>query len=319
MRVVFMGTPEFAVPSLEALLRSEFSVTGVVTQPDRPRGRGKAVSPSKVKEVALAHNLPILQPDKMKHPDTFDALQQWQPEIIAVAAFGRILPKSILDLPSRGCINVHGSLLPRYRGAAPIQWALINGESETGVTTMLMDEGMDTGTILLQEAVPILPEETAGELSVRLAEVGADLLIKTLREWTDNRIIPRAQDDPAATMAPMLTKEDGNIDWNRSAIDISNRIRGLSPWPGAYTFCEKDRLTIWKATPLMEHSLVSTGTQPPGTILGVAKNEIVVATSHGILAISELQPANRSRMKVEQFLSGHRLTPTIQLKAQPTI
>ena len=318
MRTVFMGTPNFAVPTLDALLDSEFPVVGVVTQPDRPRGRGKSVSPSPVKELAQAHSLPILQPEKMKQPEFLKALEQWNPDVIVVTAFGRILPKIILELPPRGCINVHASLLPAYRGAAPIQWATIHGEPQTGITTMLMDEGMDTGAILLQEHVEIYPEETAGELAIRLARVGGGLLIKTLREWEAQQITPGVQDDTKATMAPLLKKEDGIIPWDRSAIDIVNRIRGLSPWPGAYTFYQEDRLTIWKAAPEPnEDGDTSISTESPGKIIKAEKQDLLVQTGQGLLAIKEIQAANRKRMSTEQFLSGYQLRSGVKLTAEP--
>ena len=312
--------PTFAVPTLDALINSEFPVVGVVTQPDRPRGRGKSVSPSPVKELALAHSLPILQPEKMKHPEFLKALEQWSPDVIVVTAFGRILPKVILDLPPRGCINVHASLLPAYRGAAPIQWATINGEAQTGITTMLMDEGMDTGAILLQEQVEIYPGDTAGELAIRLAGVGGELLIKTLRGWEAQQITPSIQDESKATMAPLLKKEDGIIPWDRSAIDIVNRIRGLSPWPGAYTFYQDDRLTIWKAAlePIEDRDL-SLSNESPGTIIKAEKQELLVQTGQGLLAIKELQAANRKRMSTEQFLSGSQLRSGMHFTAQPVL
>ena len=313
MRVIFMGTPDFAVPTLAALLDSEYSVVGVVTQPDRPRGRGKSVTPSPIKELALAHQVPILQPEKMKHPGFLSSLEGWKADVFVVAAFGRILPKVILDLPLRGCLNVHSSLLPKYRGAGPIQWALINGETETGITTMLMDEGMDTGPILLQETVPIDPEDTAKELSDRLAQVGGQVLLKTLRLWEAKHITPSIQDDAKATMAPMLRKEDGAIAWDQPATTTHNRIRGLSPWPGAYTFCQQDRLSIWKTVPHEEDPESATYSDIPGTIVKVGKNEIMVKTGDGVLGITELQMANRKRMNIAQFLTGYQLRPGMRL------
>ena len=259
----------------------------------------------------------------MKHPEFLNTLEQWNPDVIVVTAFGRILPKIILELPSRGCINVHASLLPSYRGAAPIQWATINGDSQTGITTMLMDEGMDTGAILLQEPVSIYPEETAGELAIRLASVGGALLIRTLREWMAGEITPRVQDDTKATMAPLLKKEDGIIPWDRSAIDIVNRIRGLSPWPGAYTFYQGDRLTIWKAAPQLpevnEESDTSVSQESQGKIVKVGKQDLLVQTGQGLVAIKELQAANRKRMSTEQFLSGYHIRPGIKLTGQPVL
>src|SRR6476661_2925519 len=244
MRIIFMGTPAFAVPSLEALLQSEDTVVGVVTQPDKPKGRGQTMATSPIKQLAEKAGVPILQPLKMKDPAFLDALHAWQPDLIAVTAFGRILPPIILDLPPKGCVNVHGSLLPKYRGAGPIQWAIINGENETGITTMLMDAGMDTGAMLLQERVRIDSEDTAGTLSEKLAKVGGSLLLETIRQLKAGTLTPRPQDDSQATMAPLLDKEMGQIDWSFAAIEIANRVRGLSPWPGAFTHINHERWTI---------------------------------------------------------------------------
>lgn len=308
MRVIFMGTPEFAVPSLESLLHSEHEVVGVVTQPDRPKGRGQTVISSPIKQLAQAQGLPILQPEKMKSPELLDTLAGWRPDVIAVTAFGRILPKSILDLPPSGCVNVHGSLLPRYRGAAPIQWCLINGDKKTGITTMLMDEGMDTGAMLLQQAIPIEPEDTAAELGQRLARVGGDLLIETLKAVADKTVTPQVQDNEKATYAPLLTKEAGMIDWTQSAETLVNRIRGLSPWPGCYSFLNDQRLVLWKAKAVTKGFEIEKS-HTPGTILDVDKKELSVLTGEGVLQITEVQPANKKRMTVEQFLQGRSLEP----------
>jgi methionyl-tRNA formyltransferase len=308
MRIVFMGTPEFAVPSLEGLLKSADQVVGIVTQPDRPKGRGQQLSASPVKIVAQREGLPLLQPTKMKEPGFMTELSAWKPDIIAVAAFGRILPAAILSLPPQGCINVHGSLLPKYRGAGPIQWALINGETETGITTMLMDEGMDTGAMLLQESLPIRPDDTAGTLSPRLAELGGRLLLETIAQLRTGTLTPRPQDHARATMAPLLKKEDGLIDWAMPATSIANRIRGLTPWPGAYTFMKADRWTIWRARAITEQA-----TATPGCIVGFGKDGIRVATGDGVLMIHELQPANSRRMPVAQYLAGHQLNAGMPL------
>src|SRR5678815_3480494 len=287
MRIVFMGTPEFAVPSLEALLKSDDQVVGIVTQPDRPKGRGQQLSLSPVKVIAQREGLPLLQPTRMKDPLFMAELSGWKPDLIAVAAFGRILPPVILSLPPRGCINVHGSLLPKYRGAGPIQWAIINGETETGITTMLMDEGMDTGAMLLQEAIPITTDDTAGSLSTRLAELGGRLLVETIVRTKSGTLVPRPQDSSRATLAPLLKKEDGVIDWALPATALANRIRGLSPWPGAYTFHGADRWVICRAVAINE-----TPSQAPGQVAAITRDAIQVATAHGVLAIKELQPAN---------------------------
>ncbi len=313
MRIVFMGTPEFAVPSLDALLHSPDDVVGVVTQPDRPKGRGQELALSPVKLVAQRAQIPILQPLKMKDPAFLEALQAWRPDLIAVAAFGRILPKMILDLPPQGCVNVHASLLPKYRGAGPIQWAVINGERETGITTMLMDEGMDTGAILLQEPVPIAADDTAGSLSVKLAAVGGRLLLETLRRLKEGRLTPCPQDSSQASMAPLLKKEDGLLDWSLPAAAIVNRVRGLSPWPGAYTYLGADRWIVWKAQALDR----SAPAVLPGTIVEAAKEGLSVATGSGALRVTEVQPANSRRMSVAQYLAGHTLEPGLRFGPPP--
>ncbi len=312
MRIIFMGTPEFAVPSLETLLKSDDQVVGVVTQPDRPKGRGQTLTPSPIKLIAQREKLPLLQPIKMKDPAFLDALAAWKPDLITVAAFGRILPPVILNFPPRGCINVHGSLLPKYRGAGPIQWAIINGEAETGITTMLMDEGMDTGAMLLQDRIAITPEDTAGTLSPRLAELGGQLLIKTLKQLKAGTLVPRQQDHSQATLAPLLKKENGVIDWTLSATAIANRVRGLSPWPGAYTFAGEERWTIWRAVATAEQAK-----EAPGTVTHVTKDTIDVATGDDVLCLIELQPANSRRMTVSQYLAGHPISVGFMLEASP--
>lgn len=305
-----MGTPEFAVPSLEALLKSENQLVGIVTQPDRPKGRGQQLTPSPVKAIAQREGIALLQPTKMKDPGFMAELSAWKPDLIAVTAFGRILPPAVLSLPYRGCVNVHGSLLPKYRGAGPIQWALINGETVTGITTMLMDEGMDTGAMLLQESIPIHPDDTAGSLSPRLADLGGRLLVETLSQLKAGTLVPRPQDHTRATLAPLLKKEDGLIDWTTPATSIANRIRGLTPWPGAYTFLKADRWTLCRVTPIPEST---PGT--PGQIIALTKDGIRVATGQGVIAIHELQPANSRRMPAAQYLAGHPLQIGMQLNA----
>ena len=309
MRLVFMGTPDFAVASLEALLKSDDSVVGVVTQPDRPKGRGQILTPSPVKLLAERQQIPLLQPLKMKDPEFLQALAGWKPDLIAVAAFGRILTPTILSIPPHGCINVHGSLLPKYRGAGPIQWAIINGETRTGITTMLMDEGMDTGAMLLQEAIPITPDDTADTLSPRLADLGGRLLVETIARLKAGTLTPRPQDTSQVTFAPLLKKEDGVIDWTLSATALANRIRGLSPWPGAYTTVSgSDRWTIWRA-----RALPGPVTKPPGMIVAVTHEAIHVATGEGVLAVMELQPTNSRRMAVSQYVTGHPTAVGLQL------
>jgi methionyl-tRNA formyltransferase len=313
MRIVFMGTPEFAVPSLAALLRSDHSVVGVVTQPDRPKGRGQELAASPINQLAQQHEIPVLQPLKMKDPRFLEALSAWKPDLIVVAAFGRILPKAVLDLPPRGCINVHASLLPKYRGAGPIQWAIIRGEQETGITTMLMDEGMDTGAILLQEALPIAPEDTAGTLSAKLAEVGGRLLIDTLARLEQGALRPKPQDHGRATMAPLLKKEDGLLDWSLPALELAGRVRGLSPWPGAHTYLGEERWAIWKAS---VHDPSPAG-EAPGTIIDASQEGLLVATGAGLLRVTEFQPANSRRMSVAQYLAGHKLASGLRLGPPP--
>jgi methionyl-tRNA formyltransferase len=312
MRIVFMGTPDFAVPSLEALLKSGDQVVGVVTQPDRPKGRGQEVIPSPIKVVCQREGISMLQPLKMKAPEFMATLRHWEPDVIVVTAFGRILPPAILALPPRGCINVHGSLLPKYRGAGPVQWAVINGERETGITTMMMDEGMDTGDMLLQERVVIRPDDTAGTLALRLAEVGGRLLVETLRQLKAGTLRPQPQDPSLATMAPLLKKEDGLIDWTLPAQEIANRVRGLSPWPGAYTFVNGERWILWRVS-LSEESRGVV----PGTVTQVTKDRVEVSTGSGTIQMVEIQPSNSRRMTMIQYLAGHRLTQGISLQGPP--
>ncbi len=300
MRIVFMGTPEFAVPSLDTLLKSSHDVVGVVTQPDRPKGRGHVLTPSPIKVIAQREQIPVLQPLKMKDPAFLNALGAWKPDMIAVAAFGRILPPVVLHLPPKGCVNVHGSLLPKYRGAGPIQWAIMNGETETGITTMLMDEGMDTGAMLLQESIPIKPEDTAGSLSLKLAQLGGRLLLETIVKLHEGTLTPRPQNHSLATLAPLLKKEDGVIDWTLPASKIADRIRGLTPWPGAYTFLGQDRWVISSAVAVSQQF-----ENAPGTITSVMKDAINVATGAGLLVIREIQPANSRKMTIGQYLAGH--------------
>ena len=312
MRIVFMGTPEFAVPSLEALLKSDDQVVGIVTQPDRPKGRGQALTPPPIKLIAQQAGIPFLQPAKIRVPEFLTALAAWKPDLIAVTAYGRILHSPILTMPPMGCVNVHGSLLPKYRGAAPVQWAVINGETETGITTMMMDEGMDTGAMLLQEALPIFPDDTAGTLAPRLAVLGGRLLVETIAKLKAGTLIPQPQNHALATMAPPLKKEDGAIDWMTSAISLANRVRGLSPWPGAYTYFGGERWMLWSAvqSPVKSDAV-------PGTILDVTKQSILVATGEGGLALREIQPANSKRLTVAQYLAGHRVSKGQRFDAVP--
>ena len=317
-RIVFMGTPEFAVPSLEALLRPDFqslgTVVGVVTQPDRPKGRGQHLTPPPIKLLAEQHRLPVVQPLKMKDPVFLETLRGWAPDLIVVTAFGRILPPVVLDLPSKGCVNVHGSLLPKYRGAAPIQWAIINGDTETGITTMLMDPGMDTGPMLMQERLTILPHETAGELGARLAPVGGRLLTETIRGLLDGSVKPIPQNSALATLAPLLKKEDGALDWRSNPTSLVNRVRGLTPWPGAYTYHGEERWLIRRA----EAAHTGFAEAEPGTILEVTKDALRVAAASGSVLIHELQPSSGKRVTMKQYLAGHAVKIGSKLTPQPS-
>jgi methionyl-tRNA formyltransferase len=298
MRIVFFGTPLFAVPALEAISGSGEEVAAVVTRPDKRRGRDRLPSPTPIKEVAAEKGIEVLQPKSIKDPDFFDRLSAMKPEIIVVVAYGKILPAQILELPSHGCVNVHASLLPKYRGAAPIQWAIINGEKKTGITTMLMDKGLDTGDVLLQEETDIYDEDNAGTLGRRLADVGASLLIETIEKIKDGSVRPVPQEGPPS-YAPPLRKEDGRINWSDDAIDIFNLVRGLYPWPCAYCYLNKERIKIIKTKAL-------DGSGMAGRI-EKAGDELVVGTEKGLLSILELQPQGKRLMTAREFLAGRRL------------
>lgn len=304
MDVLFMGTPEFAVPTVEALLGSEHVLRAVVAQPDKPAGRGRRLSAPPVKHLAQSNGIPCLQPTKLRDPLVLEEMALYSPEVIVVAAYGKILPTSVLDLPPRGCINVHASLLPKYRGAAPINWALINGETETGITIMLMDEEMDHGPILLQRAVSILPEETTGELHDRLAVLGAECLIDALKGLEDGTITPTPQDHDQATFAPMLSKEDGRLDWSQPAEALLNRIRGVTPWPGATTVLDDELFKVWKA--VLGPKDVSGS---PGEVVAVGDDGMTVACGQGSLRLLEVQVAGKKRMETASFLRGYSVSP----------
>ena len=312
-----MGTPEFAVPSLQALLDANPGtvgrVVGVVSQPDRPKGRGGRLTSPPIKIMAERAGLPVIQPSKMKDQAFLDTLRGWAPELIAITAFGRILPPVVLDLPPLGCINVHGSLLPKYRGAAPIHWAVINGETETGITTMLMDPGMDTGPMLLREAIPILPTDTAGDLAARLAPIGGRLLVETIVGLKKGTLTPIPQDHTQASLAPMLKKEDGALDWRGEAATLANRVRGLIPWPGAYTYYGDERWQIWRAEP----ECTGCADSEPGTVLEATKSAIRIAAGKGALLILELQSASGKRLTVNQYLAGHHVKIGTVLTSEP--
>lgn len=302
MRLVFLGTPRFAVPSLEHLVSAGHDVAAVFTQPDRPSGRGKQVHSSPVKESALRLGLQVHQPERIRRPEVVECLRSIGAMAMVVVGYGQIIPQSIIDLPPLGIINVHASLLPKYRGAAPIQWAIANGETITGVTTMRIDAGLDTGDILLARSMQIAPEETAPELSERLASDGADLLVETLKGLEAGAIRPTPQDGDQATLAPILKKEDGRIDWSMSAKDIVNRVRGLQPWPGAYTFFRGQRLHVWRARIAED----TPGAGHHGTIRSWNRRLTVQAGS-GAVEPLEVQLEGRKRISPEAFLNGFPL------------
>ncbi len=294
-----MGTPDFAVPALKALYNSHHKILAVITQPDRPKGRGRKLTPSPVKKEALKCGYDIIQPDSVRTEEFINSIKRYQPDFIVVIAFGHILPQQILDFASKGAINVHASLLPQYRGPAPIQWAIIKGEEKTGVTTMKMDAGMDTGDILLTAETNIAKEDTAASLHDRLAQMGADLLLQTLNKLQSDGITPKAQDHGHATYAPMLSKNDGHIDWNKPARELEVFIRGVTPWPGAFTFFNNRRLKLFKTKPVNKEIAAS-----PGTVLKTFPGELYIATGKGALSIIELQGASGKRLPIDVFLRG---------------
>jgi methionyl-tRNA formyltransferase len=301
MRLVFLGTPAFAVPSLEKLVAAGHDALLVVTQPDRPLGRGLRMAISPVKHEAIRLRIPVAQPERVRRPEAVETLRSLAPDIMVVVGYGQIIPQSVIDIPRHGIVNLHASLLPKYRGAAPIQWAIANGETRTGVTTMRIDAGLDTGDILLARETEIGLEETAVELGARLAQSGADLLVETLDEIEAGSLVPRKQDSSQATLAPILKKEDGLIDWSRPAESVHNLIRGMQPWPGAYTLFRGQSLRIWRAC------FGSTAeSAPPGRF--VRLKPLTVACGEGALELLEVQLEGRRRMSAADFANGHRLT-----------
>jgi methionyl-tRNA formyltransferase len=305
LRIIFMGTAELASASLEALTQqSDFAVLAVVTQPDRPRGRDLKLQPSPVKQAALRLQLPVLQPERARNEDFIQQLRQLQPDLIVVAAYGQILPKAILELPRFGCLNVHTSLLPKYRGAAPIQWAILDGQPETGVTIMKMDAGLDTGDILTEQRTPIHPEDNSQTLHDRLAKLGAELLVQTIRDYTAGKITPRPQPTEGVTYARKISKEDGLLDWNQPARVLWNRIRAFTPWPGAFTHLPAEPrpllLKIWQVE-------ITDQLGQPGEILHADKTGIVIACREQALKVLTLQREGGRRMTAQEFLTGHAL------------
>ena len=296
-RIIFMATPEFACPTLEKLIERGENLIAVVTQPDRPKGRGQKLMPPPVKELALQHGIPVLQPPKVRDLSFIETVLELKPDVIVVVAFGQILPKALLDIPPKGCINVHASLLPRYRGAAPLNWCLINGETETGVTTMLMDPGLDTGPMLLRSATAIDGNEDITSLHARMARMGAELLAETLDGLKTGMIAPQQQDDSLTCYAPMLKKEDGLINWHREANAIHNQVRGLAVWPGAYTFLDGQILKVYRTR-------TGDGTGLPGVVLRAERGVFEVACLSGSIIIEELQLAGKKRLDAASFLAG---------------
>lgn len=299
INVVFMGTPDFAVPSLKALSDYGCRVPLVITRADQPKGRGRKIAAPPVKLTALELNYPVIQPNTLKNENIYEKILQIHPDLVVVVAFGHILPEKILKIPTFGAINIHASLLPKYRGPAPIQRSIINGDTETGITIMQMDKGLDTGDILLSSKEPIFPDDTAKTLHDRLADAGADLLKNALARIENKTIIPVPQDHPNATYAPMLYKKEGRIDWSLSADQIERLIRGMTPWPGAYTFYGKKRLKIFKAT-LKDIPSSS----EPGKVIQGFSNELRVTTGDGVLSITELQGSSGKRLSITDFLRG---------------
>lgn len=304
MRVIFMGTPDFSVGTLEALIRAGHQVVLAVTQPDKPKGRGGKMQFPPVKETAMEHGIPVFQPRKVREPENIEELRKYQADVIVVVAFGQILLREILELTPYGCINVHASLLPSYRGAAPIQWAVINGETVSGVTTMQMDEGLDTGDMLLKTEVPLEPEETGGSLHDKLAAAGASLCVRTLKALEEGTVTPKKQGESPTAYASMLKKEMGEIRWEEPAISIERLIRGLNPWPSAYTGWQDKTMKIWEAEVLEEDS-----GQEPGTVVRVDKDGFLVQTGKGLLKVTALQIPGKKRMEADAFLRGYSMEP----------
>jgi methionyl-tRNA formyltransferase len=305
-----MGTPEFAVPSLRALLDGDNLVVGVFTQPDQPSGRGMALHAPPVKVLATARAVPVFQPTKLREPGVLEQLRLWQPDLIVVVAYGKMLPQAILTLPPLGCLNVHASLLPKYRGAAPIQWAIACGERETGVTIMRISERMDAGDIFLQKAIPIATTDTGGSLHDKLAALGADALCETLRLLKAGQVKAHPQNEAEATYAPLITKEDGHIDWSQEADTIERRIRAFNPWPSAYTTVHGKLFKLFAAR--CEPGSFSPAS-PPGTVVEVTPASLVVATGSGSLALEEVQLQGKKRLPVTEFLKGYRIEPGLVL------
>ena len=303
MKIVFMGTPDYAATALEAILQAGYEVTGVVCQPDKPKGRSGALSACPVKECALKYNLPVFQPERIKRPEAVEELRKFPADVFVVAAFGQILSEEILTMPKYGCINIHASLLPKYRGAAPIQWCIVDGEKETGVTIMQMDAGIDTGDILFTKKVAITEEETGGSLFDKLSQAGAELIVEALPKIEAGEVKPVKQDEARSNYARMLKKEDGQINWNRPAEEIGRLVRGMDPWPSAFTYYRGKQFKIWKA------QAVDGGTEGllPGTIAQIEKQGIWIACGSGMLQVTEAQMEGKKRMSAADLMNGRTL------------
>jgi len=319
LNIVFMGTPEFAVPSLDMLMAEGYHVVGVVTQPDKPQGRKKVLTPTPVKAAAERHGLPVFQPVKLRDPEAVARLAEWKPDLIVTAAFGQILPKAVLDMPVRGCVNVHGSLLPKYRGGAPIQRSIINGESVTGVTLMYMAEGLDTGDMISRVEVPITDEDTSGTMFAKLSEAGSKLLQAEMPRLIAGETTAVPQNDEEASYARNLTREDEKMDWNRTSRELFNQIRGLVPFSGAFTMWDEQVFKVWAACNpdqvANEASSVSdAGQAEPGTVLQLNKSGIEIKTGNGSLWLTEVQPAGKKVMQAADFARGGTLKPGMVLR-----
>ncbi|CZR80718.1 Methionyl-tRNA formyltransferase [Clostridioides difficile] len=302
MKIVFMGTPDIAVPCLQKIIDEKYEILGVVTQPDKPKGRGKKLGMSPVKELAIENNIPVYQPVKARDKEFIDKIKSLNPDVIVVVAFGQILPKEILEIPKLGCINVHVSLLPKYRGAAPINWVIINGEEKTGVTTMYMDEGLDTGDMILKTEVNLDENITAGELHDKMMNIGAETLKETLRLIEEGNAPREVQNHEEFSYAPIMNKSLGNIDFSKSAREIHNLVRGVNPWPSAYTTYNDVIMKVWKTKVLDEKS-----TKDVGTIIDVSKDGIKVSTIDNVLLIEEIQMPNKNRMLVGEYIKGNTI------------
>jgi methionyl-tRNA formyltransferase len=308
VKVLFMGTPDFAVPSFEALVREGYNVIGVVTQPDRPKGRKQELTPPPVKVAAQKLGLPVYQPEKLRDPEAVEKVLSLGPDLIVTAAYGQILPEAILNAPKFGCINVHASLLPKYRGGAPIHHAIINGEKETGVTIMYMVKALDAGDIITQRSIPITEADHVGTMHDKLSLLGAELLTEILPPLLQGKVKAVKQEESQVTYAPNITREDEKIDWSRSAVKLWNQVRGLHPWPVAFTTWRDKPFKIWWAEPIAEHSPAK-----PGTVVRVDETGIFVATGNGLLLLKEVQPAGKRRMPVAEFVRGRQMTVGEQL------